>query len=340
MKRCYRIIGVFVLTSVAVFFTVMSLSVTWAAEVFINPTADTYVFQQKNQADKNFGNEDSLSVRSHFSNTTMNKRTLLMFNLSIIPSDCTIMGATLELFMYEAPGESRTYELYFIGDDSWTETGVTWNSQPSPDDFPLDEVNTGMASGIIKWGKNGPNANEGLTSQVSTEHGGDQTISLLLRDELEDNSPGNKEAIFASKEHESLAKPVLKVEYICGSEEGCSHGFWKNHLGVWPAGYNPSDLLTSYFNNIPSELGSDTLEIALEYQGGPGLLGGVRILLRNAVASLLNAAHEEVNYVLTVDEVKNKVNDALASNNRETMIALEKELDIYNNLCAALCPCD
>ncbi|HUF69745.1 MAG TPA: hypothetical protein VMM79_13965, partial [Longimicrobiales bacterium] len=66
-----------------------------------------------------------------------------------------------------------------------------------------------------------------------------------------------------------------------------------------------------------------------------GVAGAQQILLRAAVASLLNAAHPDVNFSLTVAEVIDKVNTALATGDRARMLDLAEELDALNN---AGCP--
>ena len=119
---------------------------------------------------------------------------------------------------------------------------------------------------------------------------------------------------------------------------GCSHGFWKNHQDEW-IGYTPAQALDTVFTfpDDLSELADNTLDDALRYNGGDDLIGGAQILLRNAVASLLNAAHPGVNYQLTESEVITQVNDSLASLNRDTMLDLEAIFDIYNNQGGCLC---
>jgi len=86
--------------------------------------------------------------------------------------------------------------------------------------------------------------------------------------------------------------------------------------------------------NVPgcvSELAGDSLLEALEYPGGNGTKGAARILLRAAVAAVLNAAHSDVDYPRTVGEVIDDVNRALATCNRNTMLSLAKQLDRDNN---------
>ena len=115
-------------------------------------------------------------------------------------------------------------------------------------------------------------------------------------------------------------------------DEGCTPGYWKNHPESWQT-YTPGQNLESVFN-VPDALGLDatTLLQALDLGGGPGVQGGAQILLRAAVAALLNAAHTGVDYPQTAAAVIAAVNTALASNNRDTMLTLATTLDNQNNL--------
>ena len=117
-------------------------------------------------------------------------------------------------------------------------------------------------------------------------------------------------------------------------DEGCTPGFWKNHLEYWVAtGYAPDDLLNSVFDfggNFPG-LADDTLFDALNYPGGNNPIGAARILLRAAVAAVLNASHPDVQFSLTEGDVIADVSAALQSGNRSTMLALATSLDNANN---------
>jgi hypothetical protein len=112
-------------------------------------------------------------------------------------------------------------------------------------------------------------------------------------------------------------------------DEGCTPGYWKNHLGSW-VGYAPGQTVGSVFTG--SLYGSSTLLQALNFGGGSGVAGGQQILLRAAVAALLNAASPDVDYTMTTAEVIAAVNAALASGSRATMLTLAAELDADNNL--------
>ncbi|HET9210450.1 MAG TPA: DUF3344 domain-containing protein [Thermoanaerobaculia bacterium] len=130
-----------------------------------------------------------------------------------------------------------------------------------------------------------------------------------------------------------LPAPPSPTE-VTGSE-GCTPGYWKNHTGSWAGtGYSPGQSTVSVFSAASAypSLAGKTLLQSLQGGGGPGTLGGATILLRAAVAALLNAAHTGVDYPLTQAQVISQVNSALASNNRDTMLSLASTLDGDNNL--------
>jgi len=122
--------------------------------------------------------------------------------------------------------------------------------------------------------------------------------------------------------------------------EGCGTGFWKQsqHFGDWPAPYSPSTLLKTVFNlngftNLDGNATpDDTMLDALRYHGGSGLPGAARILLRAAVAAVLNAQSPDINYPLSLVQIQTAVNNALASGDRDTMLNLASTLDHDNNL--------
>lgn len=118
--------------------------------------------------------------------------------------------------------------------------------------------------------------------------------------------------------------------------EGCTPGFWKNSAGSW-VGYSPSQTVGSVFS-VPGSpaalqaLAGDSLMTALNYGGGDSLAGSAQILLRAAVASVLNASHPDVDFPRSAAAVIAEVNAALASKDRSVILALATALDNDNNL--------
>ena len=123
--------------------------------------------------------------------------------------------------------------------------------------------------------------------------------------------------------------------------EGCSHGFWgHNGKDKWE-GYSHDDTVGSVFSNAAIHgLQDDTLLEALGYSpsGPPCPAKFAKILLIQAVAALLNTAHSDVNYPLSLTELISQVNTALAGT-KDDMEKLKDELDKNNNLGGDLCGC-
>jgi hypothetical protein len=116
---------------------------------------------------------------------------------------------------------------------------------------------------------------------------------------------------------------------------GCTPGYWKNHTDTWSdTAYTPSQTVGSVFSGASAfpSLSSETLLDALQGGGGPGTLGAAKILLRAAVAALLNAGDSDLNYPRTTAQILSDVNAALSSNDRDTMLTLASQLDADNNL--------
>lgn len=91
--------------------------------------------------------------------------------------------------------------------------------------------------------------------------------------------------------------------------KGCPPHFWKqkDHFADWPSPYKPSDLFGTAFDETRSDSGL-TLSQALDLEGG-----GSKDLVREAVAALLNASNDNIEYAFSKDQVLSMLRDALAS---------------------------
>jgi uncharacterized repeat protein (TIGR01451 family) len=133
-----------------------------------------------------------------------------------------------------------------------------------------------------------------------------------------------------------------RAEVTVTGGQGCTPGFWKTHTdatrypNAWPpTGYVPGQPVTSVFivpAGYASYLGSSSLAQALAFQGGSTLDGAAEILLRAAVAAVLNSTHPAISYPRTVAGIVADVNAALASRDRGTILRLASALDADNNL--------
>ncbi|MDQ3783703.1 MAG: hypothetical protein M3360_02305 [Actinomycetota bacterium] len=111
--------------------------------------------------------------------------------------------------------------------------------------------------------------------------------------------------------------------------EGCTPGYWKNHPEAW-VGYSPSQTVASVFDGEHGSLSDATLIEALSFDGGSGLVGAERILLRASVASLLNAS-SDIDFGYGATRVVNSTNRALLSDSRPRILRLAAEFDRLNN---------
>ncbi len=129
--------------------------------------------------------------------------------------------------------------------------------------------------------------------------------------------------------------------------EGCTPGKWKNWTGLgrgnqsnhWAAtAYNPppGPTVGSVFTGVDASLAGDSFLDALNYGGGSGIVGKQMILLRAAVAALLNASHPGVAYPLTTGAIIAMVDAALVAGRESALTTLANELDGYNNLGCSL----
>ena len=151
----------------------------------------------------------------------------------------------------------------------------------------------------------------------------------------------------ASYSGDSNNNPAVSA---CGTEQvtvtkplggqGCTPGFWKNpkHFSLW-TNYTPTQLVGSVFS-VPAvfpdgssgtSLSGATLADGLAFQGGSTLNGASQILLRAAIAGLLNSTNAGVAYPFTTAQIISNVNTALNSGDRTQITNLAAQIDNANN---------
>jgi hypothetical protein len=187
---------------------------------------------------------------------------------------------------------------------------------------------------------------------------------------MADTDPGDNESIVDCGAIDDAFKGLGYGFEIAGGDEltgndfanyigyGCTPGYWRQeqHFGNWAAPYSPvptvddTDIETvgGMFSSAPAGFASDGLVEGLMYQGGNGVNGATEILLRAAIAGVLNMANSEVNgfYKVAIDEdddgdvdltiddgqgLIDAVNAALDSGDRDTMLILAGFIDEANN---------
>lgn len=158
------------------------------------PVADASVVDQ--YPSTNYGLDKDLFV--HFGSTAT-KRTYLRFDLSSIPVQETIVGATL--YMYSAQGgvATTTIDLHHVSDDAWIESSITWSSRPAFDAVVLASATTSPPGSV-------PGSDEMSWSLPGSVFAADTDAQLSLLLKLE-NESGSDTATFSSKESR-LVNPI------------------------------------------------------------------------------------------------------------------------------------
>jgi hypothetical protein len=93
--------------------------------------------------------------------------------------------------------------------------------------------------------------------------------------------------------------------------------------------FTPGQTVSSVFTGVDPSLSSETLLAALQGGGGSGLVGQEEILLRAAVAALLNST--SISYPFGTTAIVNAVNGAIATGDPLVVNALATLLDKANN---------
>jgi hypothetical protein len=111
--------------------------------ITIYPIADSYVDQYNPTS--NYGGKDGLEVGRSTNMFHLEQKAYLMFDLSVIPSGSVITSAQLQLYPWYVT-ETQNIGAHYCSDNSWTETGITWNNRPSYSVTPTN-VQTVAAQG-------------------------------------------------------------------------------------------------------------------------------------------------------------------------------------------------
>jgi len=168
----------------------------------------------------------------------------------------------------------------------------------------------------------------GETCVVCTLTDNDQNSLASGRVDLESGYTGSQSISIQITDTEYLGANDVKnvhgvVLEVCLSGEGCTPGFWKNHLEEWQSTtFSPNDDFKQVFGLIESEviqikfhkemIDNPTLEQAINALGG-----GINALARHATAALLNS-QSGINYPLTSEQVILNFHNAFSSGEFET----------------------
>jgi hypothetical protein len=180
------------------------------------------------------------------------------------------------------------------------------------------------------------------------------SVSCTLLDKLVSGSPGGSfinTATVVGKDNENNLDTATATATVNFWWYGRTPGYWKNHPEAWSSPYLPATEIQSVFA-IPSALLSsgnldlnrdgsrDTLMAGLNYRGGSALSGGAQILMRAAIASLLNETYYGADFPIASSpaDLIAQVNVVLATQSRSQYVSFASYLDYWNNAVHASLP--
>jgi N-acetylneuraminic acid mutarotase len=142
--------------------------------VTLAPDADAFV-RNGSYANTNYGKDTILTVKTNNSTSTgFNRHTYLKFPLASVS---TVTSAKLRLYGRNIDDNvGNDLFVYGIDNDSWTETGITWNNAPTTTNNPLS-ILTGVNNRLQYYEVD-------VTAYVKAQVAGDKTVTFQLRDAL------------------------------------------------------------------------------------------------------------------------------------------------------------
>jgi hypothetical protein len=139
----------------------------------LTPTADSYV-RDGTSAGTNFGTATSIFAKQT-TGVGFTRNSFLKFDLSGV-SGSSVSNATLKFTVTAVDAPPGPVKVYSVTDDTWTETGITWNNQPAR--VALLASTSVSAAGVF---------NLDVTSFINSQLAGDRKASLALVDDTNSN---------------------------------------------------------------------------------------------------------------------------------------------------------
>ncbi|VGO18699.1 sulfatase-like hydrolase/transferase [Pontiella sulfatireligans] len=133
----------------------------------LSPVADATV-HDGDPVSGNFGSDPALATKTGVAG--YNHHTYLKFDVSGISSE--VSRALLRLKVQSINKPSTRHHIYFVEDDTWTESGIVWTNKPEQG-LALDSA---LVSSVGEW------IELDITSQLEAERTGDGLLSLLIED--------------------------------------------------------------------------------------------------------------------------------------------------------------
>ena len=214
------------------------------------PVADAQVAE--GAPTTNYGSSTNFFVQSATPpNSFLNERGWLRFDLAgELPPGATLSSAKLRIYNFDADEEDDLFaEVLGVSDDSWDESTITWNTQPSiAGASPLGTTTFESAKEFLWYEVD-------VTAFVQTELSGDGVVSFVVKPVTESQNQW-RSFRFNTRDFGTNLAPRLRLEFT----------------GDWPAagGYK-----VIHFNDLHSRLTTHDLDLpAVDDQTGFEEVGG------------------------------------------------------------------
>ncbi len=133
----------------------------------LTPEADAYV-RGGDGANQNFGSSSELQVKTDPAQERFTRKSYLRFDLSSLSE--APASVLLRLKLDSSTGSGDIHTAHAVADDTWSESGITWNNRPATGDA--------LASGVVP--EPGAWIEFDVTAQVASDLTGNQMFSTVL----------------------------------------------------------------------------------------------------------------------------------------------------------------
>lgn len=156
---------------------------------------------RESAATTNSGSETTMKVVSQ--NSNRNERTFIKFTLPAVPAGCQF--ATANLWLYQDTGSSgRTIQVY-RSNSSWSESSITWNTQPATTGAAVTAPSSGSSGAWMTWP---------VSTLVSTMYPPGSNNGFVIKDSAESASSTARTQVYRSSENgSSSTRPQLVVTF-------------------------------------------------------------------------------------------------------------------------------
>ncbi len=183
------------LISALMLFVCLWLGNTSKANILtLYPTNDAYI-----QSDEPDSLHNNNTLYAGYTNEIT--RSYIMFNLSSVPDDQSIVSAVLRLSPNFLTFTDPVIGAYYLLDDNWSESTLTWNNAPTNFNIPATDTQTITTEDAFFT----------VSSDVSHAYGDNDIYSVVLK--LPNEVSGAKAGFWSKDFGIADNSPQLTIEY-------------------------------------------------------------------------------------------------------------------------------